>query len=230
MDDDQQQRKTSSPATSLHPVSVAAQPQPSTASVPAKGPLISRRVFLVGALGASALLTVASVAGSGGILGPLFPPKEPPTVIAKATDLESKYQAAVSSNDVYTALGDPSNTKEYFSQFFYWPYTISDSPYYKNIVVRLPDDNLGVQLTDRSTVYTAPTGGRFVAYNTTCVHLQCLVIPDSLALQVRASLGSSAHATVVSITWPMACRSLAPLTISACFLFQGRVEHRRVWE
>jgi len=177
MDDDQQQRKTSSSATSLPSVSAAAQPQPSTASVPAKGPLISRRVFLVGALGASALLTVASVAGSGGILGPLFPPKEPPTVIAKATDLESKYQAAVSSSDVYTALGDPSNTKEYFSQFFYWPYTISDSPYYKNIVVRLPDDNLGVQLTDRSTVYTAPTGGRFVAYNTTCVHLQCLVNP-----------------------------------------------------
>src|SRR5437773_8745948 len=77
MADDQQQGKTSSPATSLPPVSAAAQPQPSTASVPAKGPLISRRVFLVGALGASALLTVASVAGSGGILGPLFPPKNP---------------------------------------------------------------------------------------------------------------------------------------------------------
>src|SRR5438128_11266226 len=128
MADDQQQGKTSSPATSLPPVSAAAQPQPSTASVPAKGPLISRRVFLVGALGASALLTVASVAGSGGILGPLFPPKEPPTVIAKATDLESKYQAAVSTNDLYTAFDDPSNPKEYFSPRFSWLYTLPDSP------------------------------------------------------------------------------------------------------
>src|SRR5436190_19958533 len=117
MDDDQQQRKTSSPATSLPPVSVAAQPQPSTASVPAKGPLISRRVFLVGALGASALLTVASVAGSGGILGPLFPPRDPPTVIAKGTDLEPRYQAAVFSGDVNTGLGYRRMTKEYFSHF-----------------------------------------------------------------------------------------------------------------
>src|SRR5207247_10984455 len=103
MDDDQQQRKMSSPATSLPPVSVAAQPQPSTASVPAKGPLISRRVFLVGALGASALLTVASVAGSGGILGPLFSPKEPPTVIANPTAVESNFQAGYPSTDVYRA-------------------------------------------------------------------------------------------------------------------------------
>src|SRR5438046_10398488 len=104
MADDQQQGKTSSPATSLPPVSAAAQPQPSTASVPAKGPLISRRDFLVGALGASALLTVASIAGSGVILGPLFPPNEPPTVIASANDLESKYRLPVSSNAVYTVF------------------------------------------------------------------------------------------------------------------------------
>src|SRR6058998_3605216 len=51
------------------------------------------------------------------------------------------------------------------------------SQLYPKIVVRKPYYNVGVQLTDRSTVYTAPTGGRFVAYNTTCEHLQCLVNP-----------------------------------------------------
>ncbi len=175
------QKKETATTTTTVPSSTPTGAQQSTSkpSPPVKGPALSRRAFLIGAVGASTLLTIAAVSQSGGILGPLIPTAEQPSVIASAGDLESKYQYAVSNSDLYVALttlpnGLPVYPKAYFSEFFYWPYTISDSPYYKNIVVRLPDE---VQLTDRSTVYPAPTGGRFVAYNTTCVHLQCLVNP-----------------------------------------------------
>jgi Rieske Fe-S protein len=186
MAEDQQKKSPASPpagapSTSASVPQSTAKPPPST-----KGPALSRRAFLAGAVGASTLLTIAALSQSGGILGPLIPTAEPATVVASATDLEAKYQAAVAAKDVYTALGRPDIPNEYFAEFFYWPYTISDSPYYKNIIVRLPDDQyLGQQPTSEqyngstftSTPVTSPTGGRFVAFNTTCVHLQCLVNP-----------------------------------------------------
>ncbi|MBO0888502.1 Rieske (2Fe-2S) protein, partial [Candidatus Bathyarchaeota archaeon] len=62
------------------------------------------------------------------------------------------------------------------------------SPYFKNIVVRLPDDKYLQQPTsdtwNGANFTSAPvsfpgssTGARFVAFNTTCVHLRCLVNP-----------------------------------------------------
>ncbi len=80
--------------------------------------------------------------------------------------MEAKYLAAVTSKNLYA----PSN----YSQFFYWPYDSSASPYYKNIVVRIPKD---LNPTSQSNFTTAPNGARFAAYNTTCVHLRCLVNP-----------------------------------------------------
>lgn len=119
-------------------------------------------------MGASVLLTIGSLSKSVDILGPVIPPAEPATTIASWTDLEARYLAAVRSNNLYA----PSN----YSQFFYWPYDSSESPYYKNVVVRIPDPPL-VQPTSQSNFVTAPNGARFAAYNTTCVHLRCLVNP-----------------------------------------------------
>jgi Rieske Fe-S protein len=177
-----QQRKTP-PSSTMGASSTSTGPQtPPKPATPAKGPTISRRAFLVGAVGASLLLTAGSLAQSGGILGPLIPTAHPPPVQASAVDLQTRYQNAKNSGNLYTALGNPSDLNNYFAEFFYWPYDISVSPYYKNIVVRLPDE---VQVTTEqylgqtysSTPYPAATGGRFVAYNTTCVHLRCLVNP-----------------------------------------------------
>jgi Rieske Fe-S protein len=186
-----QQKNPPSPApgpSSTPPVTSQTPPKP---AAPAKGPALSRRAFLVGAIGASTLLTLAAISQSGGILGPLIPTAEPTTIIASATDLESKYQAAVAAGTLDSAF---NSTNTDFSEFFYWPYSISVSPYYKNIVVRLPDDQyltgqpsseqyLGQ--TYSSSPVTSPTGGRFVAFNSTCVHLRCLVNPGYASGQFR---------------------------------------------
>ncbi len=193
MAEDQSKKTTASASSSGSiPTPPPAQSTPKVTTAPAaKGPMLSRRAFLIGALGASALLTAGAFAQSSGILNPLIPNAEPPTVIANAPDLESKYQYAASNSHIYDGLdtlqnGQPVNPKAYYSQFFYWPYTASASPYFNNIIVRLPDDQyLGQQPTSEqyigstftSTPVTSPTGGRFVAFNTTCVHLQCLVNP-----------------------------------------------------
>jgi Rieske Fe-S protein len=179
------QKKASSSATTSPPSTSTAPPQPAKPATPSKGSSISRRTFLIGAIGASTLLTAAAFYSSGDILGPLIPPAEPPTVIANAAALETRYQNAKKStipNELYIALGNPNDLNNYFAEFFSWPYSISESPYYKSIVVRLPDEApttpeqyLGQTYT--STPIAAPTGGRFVAYNTTCVHLRCLVNP-----------------------------------------------------
>lgn len=191
MAEDQTKKAPPSSTTASSSTSAASPQSTLEPAVPSKGPLISRRAFLVGAVGASVLLTAASLAQSGGVLGPLIPTAEPPTVIAKADELESKYQAAVSAGTVDTAF---NNTSTDFSQFFYWPYDVSVSPYYKSIVVRLPDDKyftgnptseqyLGQ--TYSSSPAIASNGARFVAFNTTCVHLRCLVNPGYAAGQFR---------------------------------------------
>ncbi len=195
MAEDQQKKTAPAPATSSSPNPTIA-PTPPKPAPQSKGPALSRRAFLVGGAGVSTLLTIAAFADSGlppsfGILGPLVPNPEPPTVVANAVDLESKYQAALSANTLDTAFNSVNTN---FSQFFYWPYSISVSPYYKNIIVRLPDDQyLTAQPSSEqylgstygSSPVTSPTGGRFVAFNTTCVHLRCLVNPGFAADQFR---------------------------------------------
>ena len=190
---EEQQKKTSlSPATT----SSSAPPSTSKPNTQARGPALSRRAFLIGAVGASTLLTAAAFAQSAlppdfGILGPLIPTPEAPTVVADAVDLETRYQAAITGGTLTTAFNNQSTN---FSAFSAWPYPLSISPYYKNIVVRLPDDKyLQSQPTSDqwlgqtfgSSIYPAPTGGRFVAFNTTCVHLRCLVNPGYAEGQFR---------------------------------------------
>jgi Rieske Fe-S protein len=191
MAEDQQKKTPSSPTTGVSPTPTVQPQTPPKPSTPAKGPVLSRRAFLVGAVGASALLTVAAVSPSVGILGPLIPPAERPTIVANAVDLESRYQAAVAAGTLDSAFNSTSTN---FSEFFYWPYSISVSPYYKDIVVRLPDDQyLTGQPTSEqylggtysSSPVTSPTGGRFVAFNSTCVHLRCLVNPGYASGQFR---------------------------------------------
>lgn len=141
---------------------------------PAKGALISRRRFLQGAVAASAILAAASVGASGQILRPLIPPALPAQtpIGTDTTSLESGYNKAVSGGTLYSEL--LSGKIPDWTHFFYWPYNSTVSPYYKNVVCRLPDS---VQLTSRSNAFTAQDGIKFVAYNVTCVHLRCLVNP-----------------------------------------------------
>src|SRR5947208_15677242 len=100
----------------------------------AKTSAISRRAFVVGALGASTLLAVAAFAPpslpSWNILNPLPPTKEGPTLVTSWKTLDSKYQTAVSKGNLYS----PSE----YSEFFYFPYPVTASPYYKNVITRLP--------------------------------------------------------------------------------------------
>jgi Rieske Fe-S protein len=141
----------------------------------AKTPAISRRAFVVGALGASTLLAIGAFAlpnaPSTGILGPLIPAKQGPTVVANyqttptqtGTDLNSRYQSVVGTADVY----DPSK----YSEFFYFPYPVTDSPYYKNVITRLPDPLVNPYYQDD------PVLSHVAALNLTCVHLRCIVNP-----------------------------------------------------
>ena len=173
MSDDQ---KKPSPSASANPPSTS-NAQSQKPPLPIMGSLISRRAFVIGALGASVLLTVGSLAESPNILAPLIPPSEDTVAVGNAATLETAYQTALASknpsNDLYVPAG--------YSDFFYFPYPVSASPYYKDVIVRLPDP---VPLTSESQVLTVPQtingtlyNSKFVAYNTTCVHLQCLVNP-----------------------------------------------------
>ena len=169
------EKKPSTSTTSTPPPSTQpAASEPPTSAPPAKRPLISRRRFLQGALAASAVLAAASVGASGQILGPLIPPALPSQTLigTDTTTLESGYNDAVTTGTLYTDL--LSGKVPSWTHFFYWPYDSTVSPYYKNVVCRLPDP---VQLTSRSNAFTAPDGTKFVAYNVTCVHLRCLVNP-----------------------------------------------------
>lgn len=169
------EKKPSASTNSVPPAPTQQAPPGQAAPPPVtKGPLISRRRFLQGAAAASAILAAASVGASGQILRPLIPPALPSQtpIGTDTTTLEAGYNKAASGGTLYSEL--LSGKIPDWTHFFYWPYNSTVSPYYKNVVCRLPDP---VQLTSKSNAFTAPDGTKFVAYNVTCVHLRCLVNP-----------------------------------------------------
>ena len=157
---------TTTPPPSSTPPPASTQPASTPASaVRIKNPLISRRRFLQGAVAASVVLAAASVGASGQILGPLIPPSSPSMEIIDWTTLDNRYK------DVMGKAGEfqPIN----YSEFFYYPYDSSVSPYYKNVIARLPDP-----IVNPNPAYSSdPILKHVVAFNVTCVHLRCLVNP-----------------------------------------------------
>ena len=137
--------------------------QPPSPPTPTKTPLISRRRFLQGAVAASIVLAAASVGASGQILGPLIPPTATTQDVTDWKTLDGQYQAVKSTASLYQPIN--------YSQFFYFPYDSSVSPYYKNLIARLPDPLVNpLHPSD-------PILSHVVAFNVTCVHLRCLVNP-----------------------------------------------------
>src|SRR5437667_944563 len=159
-------KKPSASTTSTPPpTSTPAPASAPTAAAPIKNPLISRRRFLQGAVAASVVLAAASVGASGQILGPLVPTSSTSEEIVDWTTLDNRYK------DVKGKAGEfqPMN----YSEFFYYPYDSSVSPYYKNVIARLPDP-----LVNPNPAYSSdPILKHVVAFNVTCVHLRCLVNP-----------------------------------------------------
>jgi Rieske Fe-S protein len=146
---------TSPPPTQPSPVPIA--------SAPIKPPLLSRRRFLQGAVAASVVLAAASVGASGQILGPLIPESASSQDIIDYTTLNDQYNTVKNGSSLYQPIN--------YSEFFYYPYDSSVSPYYKNIIARLPDPLINpLHPTD-------PILQHVVAFNVTCVHLRCLVNP-----------------------------------------------------
>jgi Rieske Fe-S protein len=165
------EKKPSASTNSIPPTPAqASAPQP--AAAPPLKPLISRRRFLQGAVAASVVLAAASVGASGQILGPLVPTPLPPQIIANWTSLDNQYQK-VASDPTLQGLYNESN----YSRFFYWPYDSSVSPYYKNVIARLPDKDPSGNPLVNPLYPSDPTLSHVVAFNTTCVHLRCLVNP-----------------------------------------------------
>jgi Rieske Fe-S protein len=140
------------------------QPSPAPiASAPTKPSLLSRRRFLQGAVAASVVLAAASVGASGQILGPLIPEAASSQDIIDWKTLDDQYQTIKSGSGLYQPIN--------YSEFFYYPYDSSVSPYYKNIIARLPDPLVNpLHPTDQILQHV-------VAFNVTCVHLRCLVNP-----------------------------------------------------
>src|SRR3989475_7679648 len=154
------EKKPSTSTTTTPPLStqpVATQPPPE------KGPLVSRRRFLQGAVAASVVLAAASVGASGQILGPLIPTSATSQEIIDWTILDNQYKAVKGKPGEYQPIN--------YSEFFYFPYDSSVSPYYKNVIARLPDPLVNPLHT------TDPILQHVVAFNVTCVHLRCLVNP-----------------------------------------------------
>jgi len=157
------EKKPSTSTNAVPPASMqpAATQPPNTP--PKKGPLISRRRFIQAAVAASTVLAAASVGASGQILGPLIPTSATSQDIIDWKTLDSQYQAVKSSSSLYQPIN--------YSEFFYYPYDSSVSPYYKNVIARLPDPL-------KNPLYpTDPILSHVAAFNVTCVHLRCLVNP-----------------------------------------------------
>ena len=116
---------------------------------------------------ATGLLAIGAVAPpslpSWNILNPLIPQREGPTQVTTWNDLDSKYQNAVAAGNLYA----PSN----YSEFFYFPYPVTDSPYYKNVISRLPEPLVNPYYPNDDVLK------HVVAFNLTCVHLRCIVNP-----------------------------------------------------
>src|SRR5213593_4632306 len=158
-------KKASASTTPTPPTSTPAPGSAPTATASIKTPLVSRRRFLQGAVAASVVLAAASVGASGQILGPLIPTSSTSEEIIDWTTLDNRYK------DVQGKPGEfqPIN----YSEFFYYPYDSSISPYYKNVIARLPDP-----LVNPNPLYSSdPILKHIVALNVTCVHLRCLVNP-----------------------------------------------------
>jgi Rieske Fe-S protein len=170
-----EKKPTPQPSTTPSP-SVKAPPVPTQAPKPApatKSSAISRRAFVVGALGASTLLAIGAFAPpslpSWDILNPLPPTKEGPTQVTTFDALDKKYKAAVAAGNLFS----PSD----YSEFFYFPYPVTASPYYKNVITRLPGPpDVPTQLVN--PFYASdPVLSKVAAFNLTCVHLRCIVNP-----------------------------------------------------
>jgi len=103
------------------------------------------------------------------ILNPLPPTKEGPTLVTTWNALDAKYHNAVSAGNLYS----PSD----YSEFFYFPYPVTASPYYKNVIARLPGPpEVPTQLVNPFYA-NDPILSRVAAFNLTCVHLRCIVNP-----------------------------------------------------
>ncbi len=182
------EKKATSPPQTASPAQAPA--------VAAKQPLVSRRTFLKAAVGASVVLAGASMASSGEILSPLIPAAKPKhTLIASALTLETLYDG------VRGKIG-----QEYSAWMpFYWPYDPSVSPYYKNALVRLPNE-----LLDTSLQNNTPNLAHYEAWNLTCVHLRCIVNPgyDQATQQYR--LQCPCHGS--QYRYAECCRSEYPQT------------------
>ncbi len=158
------EKKPSASTTSTPPLASTAPPVSSPASgAPTKNPIISRRRFLQGALAASAVLAAASVGASGQILGPLIPSSATSQEIISWAQLDNQYQLVRDKPGKFQPIN--------YSEFFYYPYDSSVSPYYKNVIARLPDPLVNpLNASDPILKHVA-------AFNVTCVHLRCLVNP-----------------------------------------------------
>src|SRR5256886_6121160 len=163
---------STAPSPSTTPPSPAPQQQANPAS-PTKTTAISRLAFVIGALGASTLLAIGAFAPpsmpSLDILNPLPPTKEGPTLVTTWNTLDGKYRSAVAAGNLYS----PSD----YSEFFYFPYPVTASPYYKNVIARLPGPpEVPTQLVNPFYA-NDPILSRVAAFNLTCVHLRCIVNP-----------------------------------------------------
>jgi Rieske Fe-S protein len=164
---------STTPSSSTKPPTPPPMQQQTNPPSPVKKAAISRRAFVVGALGASTLLAIGAFAPpslpSWDILNPLPPTKEGPTQVISWNALNAKYQSAVSAGNLYS----PSD----YSEFFYFPYPVTASPYYKNVITRLPGPpDVPTQLVN--PFYASdPVLSKVAAFNLTCVHLRCIVNP-----------------------------------------------------
>src|SRR6266571_4799374 len=166
------------PVTSPPPATTPSPKPAQQSATPAKQDktlMLSRRTFLKAAVGASVVLAGASMATSGQILSPLVPAAKGRQLITSATDLETQYSGVKGKTG-------PDGLPLQATMFFYWPYDPSVSPYYKNILVRLPDE-----LLDPSIQGSTPNLAHYEAWNLTCVHLRCIVNPgyDQATQQYR---------------------------------------------